>query len=110
MKNAEAEESCREVNRQSGLTCLLRKGHDGSHCRGGTYWASLDDSVDHPKHYNTGKIEVIDFIEDQKLDFNRGNTVKYICRAPHKGSELEDLKKARWYLDRAIANLEKEKP
>lgn len=63
-------------------------------------------NVDSPAHYNVGKIEVIDFIDDQKLDFTLGNAVKYICRAKHKGTELEDLKKARWYLDHAIQKLE----
>ncbi len=65
-------------------------------------------SVDHPAHYNAGKFEVIDVIEDWDLCFNAGNVVKYIARAKHKGKELEDLRKARWYLDRLIANLENE--
>lgn len=65
--------------------------------------------VDHPAHYNTGKIEVIDFLEDQKLGFHEGNAVKYICRAQYKGNEIQDLKKALWYLDRKIKNLEKRK-
>jgi hypothetical protein len=60
------------------------------------------DDVDHPKHYNTGSIEVIDFVEDQKLGFHLGNAVKYICRAAHKGTPEADLKKAAWYLQRAI--------
>ena len=60
------------------------------------------EKVDHPKHYNTGKIEVIDFINDQQLNFQLGNVLKYVCRAAHKGTELEDLKKARWYLDYQI--------
>lgn len=64
------------------------------------------DEVNHPCHYNTGKIEVIDFILDQNLSFLTGNVVKYICRAPHKGDELTDLKKARFYLTRAIVDLE----
>jgi hypothetical protein len=68
---------------------------------------SAADSVNHPAHYTTGKIEVIDFIEDKQLGFHEGNVVKYVVRAKHKGRELEDLKKARWYLDRAITNLEK---
>lgn len=56
-----------------------------------------------PSHYQ-GKIEVIDFIEDKGLDFHLGNAVKYIARAGKKDPDkiLEDLKKARWYLDRAI--------
>lgn len=49
-----------------------------------------------------GKIEVIEFIEDQNLDYHRGNAVKYICRAPHKGNCVEDIKKAIWYLKRYI--------
>lgn len=63
---------------------------------------SISNMVDHPAHYNKGKIEVIDFIEDQQLPFHLGNVVKYIARAGAKGDKLEDLKKARWYLDRYI--------
>ena len=63
------------------------------------------EKVNHPTHYNTGKIEVIDFIEDQKLGFKAGNVVKYVCRNKHKNG-LEDLKKARWYLDRLIEKME----
>jgi chorismate mutase len=40
---------------------------------------------------------------------HRGNIVKYVARAPHKGNELQDLKKARWYLDRLIEQLEARK-
>lgn len=67
-----------------------------------------DSAVDHPSYYQ-GKIEVIDFIEDKHLGFNLGNCVKYISRAGKKNPEklLEDLKKARWYLDREIKNMEK---
>jgi len=53
-----------------------------------------------------GRFEVIDVIDDWKLDFSLGNAVKYIARAAHKGTELEDLKKARWYLDHEIKKLE----
>lgn len=62
------------------------------------------DYVNHPKHYNTGKIEVIEFLEDQRLGFSLGNTVKYICRAGRKDKnyELQDLEKAAWYLQRHI--------
>lgn len=67
-------------------------------------------AVDHPSYYQ-GKIEVIDFIEDKHLGFNLGNCVKYISRAGKKNPDklIEDLKKARWYLDREIARIEKEK-
>lgn len=61
-----------------------------------------EDVINHPSHYTRGKIEVIDFIEDQQLPYHLGNVIKYIARAGHKGDKLEDLKKARWYLDRYI--------
>ena len=64
--------------------------------------------VNHPPHYNSGKIEVIDAIVDWELDFIEGNVVKYVTRAKHKGDEINDLKKARWYLDYLIKNLEKQ--
>jgi len=67
-----------------------------------------DDMINHPKHYTYGKFEVIDVIEDAKLDYHLGNTLKYILRARHKGKYLEDLKKARFYLDRKIKIIEKE--
>jgi lipopolysaccharide biosynthesis regulator YciM len=60
------------------------------------------DNVNHPPHYKTGGIEVIDYIEAKNLTYHLGNVVKYISRADHKGNKLEDLEKARWYLDRAI--------
>lgn len=62
----------------------------------------ITNAIDHPSHYNRGKIEVIDFIEDQQLPYHLGNVVKYVARAGYKGDKLEDLKKARWYLDRYI--------
>lgn len=64
--------------------------------------AIKEDVINHPSHYTRGKIEVIDFIEDQQLPYHLGNVIKYIARAGHKGDKLEDLKKARWYLDRYI--------
>ena len=64
------------------------------------------EAVNHPPHYNTGKIEVIDAIEDWKLDFNAGNVVKYVARHKYKKNPVEDLKKARWYLDRLIERTE----
>jgi hypothetical protein len=64
------------------------------------------DPVNHPAHYNSGRIEPIAVIEDWRLGFHEGNVLKYLARAPYKGQRLEDLKKARWYLDRIIAQLE----
>ncbi|MBA3483371.1 MAG: DUF3310 domain-containing protein [Pirellulales bacterium] len=65
----------------------------------------MSDQVNHPSHYTAGTIEVIDFIDDQQLGFCEGNVVKYIARAKHKGRELEDLKKAAWYLNHRITQL-----
>jgi hypothetical protein len=65
------------------------------------------DPVNHPAHYRLANgAEVIDLTEN--LDFLRGNAVKYIARAGVKdaATELQDLKKAQWYLNRAISNLE----
>ena len=66
------------------------------------------DEVNHPKHYTDGKIEVIEYIEDKKLGFCLGNAIKYISRAgkkqKHKG--IQDLRKAVWYLERRIYELE----
>jgi hypothetical protein len=61
--------------------------------------------VDHPDHYNQGRIEVIDAIEDWDLNFCEGNVVKYVARHRHKNEPLEDLKKAKWYLERLISAL-----
>ena len=63
------------------------------------------DPVNHPKHYTAGGIETIDFIEAKRLGYNLGNVVKYITRAGHKGNQLEDLRKAQWYLTREINTL-----
>jgi len=61
------------------------------------------EAVNHPAHYNVGKIEVIDAIEDWQLGFHLGNAVKYIARAQHKENEEEDIKKAIWYLNRYLS-------
>lgn len=62
-------------------------------------------NVDHPAHYNKFKFETIQVIEDWQLNFNIGNTIKYLSRYKFKGKEIEDLEKARFYLDREIATL-----
>jgi hypothetical protein len=61
-------------------------------------------AVNNPKHYCMGTIEVIDFIEDQKLPYHAANAIKYICRYRWKGKPAEDLRKAAWYCTR-LANL-----
>jgi hypothetical protein len=60
-----------------------------------------------PNHYKVGGIEAISVIEAWKLGFCLGNCIKYIQRHTLKNG-LEDLKKARWYLDRAISQMEKQ--
>ena len=61
--------------------------------------------VNHPSHYNQG-IETIEYIESWSMNFNTGNVIKYVTRAGYKNNQLEDLKKAMWYLDREIQRLE----
>lgn len=65
------------------------------------------DNVNHPSHYNVGKIEVIEVIEDQNFQrgFHRGNALKYLMRAGRKNpaTEIEDLEKSIWYIRREIA-------
>jgi len=60
-----------------------------------------------PSHYQRGKVQIWDFISDQKLDFLCGNVVKYVCRAGHKDyeSELDDLLKAKAYIEKRIAEV-----
>lgn len=54
-----------------------------------------------PKHYKQGKIEVIDFILDQKMSYLEGNIIKYVSRYKLKNG-IEDLKKAQWYLNKLM--------
>jgi hypothetical protein len=69
-------------------------------------------TVHHPAHYNAGSIEVIEAIEDWQrgwpsdLAFHLGNAIKYIARAGKKDDIVQDLKKARWYVDRALSVVE----
>jgi hypothetical protein len=72
------------------------------------FFDSTDNTEDivKPERYNKGSIEVWDFILDQNLGFLEGNIIKYICRSSMKGG-IDDLKKARVYLDKLISQLEK---
>lgn len=73
----------------------------------------LDDKVNHPSHYTAGKFEVIEIIESIANSMNLtpfegymlGNTLKYLARFKHKNG-LEDLNKAKWYLERLIKDQE----
>lgn len=63
--------------------------------------------INHPKHYNGDSLyETIKVIDAWQLNFNLGNCIKYISRADKKDSIIQDLKKAKWYLEREITKLE----
>lgn len=64
------------------------------------------DPVNHPKHYTSHPSGVECITVTEHMGFNVGNAVKYLWRADEKGNALEDLKKARWYVDREIARRE----
>lgn len=69
----------------------------------------MTEKINHPQHYGGDVVyECIKVIEAWGLDkdFLIGNCIKYLSRAGKKGDLLEDLKKAKWYLDRKIKNLE----
>ena len=68
------------------------------------YGPELIEEKHDPQHYQKGNIQVWDFIADQKLDYFKGNVVKYVCRAGSKSgeSELDDLMKAKVYVEKAI--------
>jgi fatty acid-binding protein DegV len=68
--------------------------------------AEDSDPVNHPAHYAQSGLEPITAIDAWELGFSLGCAVKYIARAEHKGTPLEDLKKARWYLDHEIERRE----
>jgi hypothetical protein len=75
------------------MTAAVAQGHED------TYFLE-DDAVNHPGHYTWLPVEAIEITE--LFNFNLGNALKYILRADHKGRPIEDLQKARWYLDREI--------
>lgn len=82
---------------------------EGFHVNDAQYLKNTTDvksnpAVEHPPHYNAGKIEVIEFIEDQKFNYHLGSAIKYISRAGKKAADkyVEDLRKAIWYIERQI--------
>lgn len=66
------------------------------------------DFVNHPSHYNPGQFEVIKIIRAYDLNFSRGNAIKYLLRAGRKPnqSQIQDLRKAIWYIEDEIKALE----
>lgn len=83
---------------------VFQSGYNAGYMDGTQEKQPSNDPVNHPAHYADGKIEVIDYIEDKKLGFCLGNAIKYISRAgkKDKSKEVEDLKKAIWYIERRI--------
>lgn len=72
----------------------------------------MNDAVNHPQHYTTGKVECIDALESLASGYKdpvqaglAWQTAKYIWRSPLKENQLQDLQKARWYLDRLISKI-----
>lgn len=65
--------------------------------------------VSHPQHYQGKRFEVIDIVDDYSLNFNLGNSLKYLLRAGHKDDYVQDLQKAIWYLNREIETYNKSK-
>ena len=102
------------------MECQMRDKVTGE-CKGsdgGAFCAGLMDEehykaelkkeiIKHPSHYTYGKIECIDYIRDKNFDFCLGNAIKYITRAGHKGDAVEDLEKAKQYIDFEIEMLSK---
>ena len=69
------------------------------------------ENVNHPSHYKSGGIEVIDVIEQWELGFHSGNALKYICRAGRKSKDpVEDLEKALWYIRRLAETVRISRP
>ncbi len=91
---------------EDNLEVDMTNYYDDIDCLGNRDECEEVNDVNHPSHYIDGGIETIDFIEAKELGFHLGNAVKYITHAGKKDSDrfIQDLEKARWYLDRAIQN------
>ena len=101
--------------------CEFEWGRVGStvcaDCFGGSNWQpkkryrekpAVNEAVAHPAHYAYSKYEPVHVIREWGLNFNLGNVVKYVARAGRKDDILQDLKKARQYIDFEIEALENE--
>ena len=70
-----------------------------------------EDKINSPNHYTQGKIEVIDFIIDQRMGYLTASALKYLCRWEHKhkgDGQIDDLRKARFFIEKQIEELLKE--
>ena len=65
---------------------------------------NTEEKINHPSHYQSSSMEVIEIIEAFNLNFHLGNAIKYTLRAGKKGDKIEDLDKAMWYLEREREN------
>lgn len=78
----------------------------------GRKWTRMnEDKVNRPNHYNVNwkgeqAIETYTYIRSWKMDYPESNIIKYVTRHPYKGKSLQDLKKARWYLEKLIQEVE----
>jgi len=78
------------------------------------YWSKKmqkEDKINSPNHYTQGKIEVIDFIIDQRMGYLTASALKYLCRWEHKhkgDGQIDDLRKARFFIEKQIEELLKE--
>lgn len=70
------------------------------------YLQLMTDNINSPAHYTQGSIQPLEYIEANELNFHEANVIKYITRARRKGKHLEDLNKAKFYIEREIQNLE----
>lgn len=94
---------------RTGARSTATTRSSGKRSNGGSKTAIKPDLVNHPPHYIKGRFETIDVLEDiignyptVVMGFSVAQTVKYLSRAPLKKNLLEDLKKAQWYLARAV--------
>lgn len=67
----------------------------------------MSEKINHPEHYQSDSMEVIEIIDAYQLNFYEGNIIKYLLRYNKKGG-INDLKKAKWYLDRLIERIGKD--
>lgn len=105
--------SCKLKPRNGGFTAPDRPAEPGPVMYGEAEHEGWEDPVDHPSHYTEGSIECIDALEsalghDAFIGFCVGNAIKYAWRHRHKGTPVTDLRKAQWYLERALERIENE--
>lgn len=98
------------VNEGSPLAFCAKCGRD--HCEKKHPGMPLDkafhDMVNSPPHYTSHPSGIEPIVITRHMNFNLGNVIKYVMRAPYKGHELQDLEKAAWYLQDEIARLKGE--